>query len=288
MTTDGSGFFGAGRLHSLSADGRVITLGFALAGSDYFAGDITDPTGGTAMVCGGPGVGQSARIVGTSSTTADGTNRTQLHLASSLDEHVVPNSTKLCLVASVGSKIISGNAFSWGMVVQWVGTTIRGVIADNRFTDMNVQQGRGAIMGTGCCYNGPQPVWQAEYTGNQLTRSNGITLYDAVLPDVYPLCNSSTYPGPFTRWQIIRRNTIAGVALSACYHESGYGSCNNSVYLPSSPPCGTINIVWAGVGLGTPADVSTDVVVEKNVFACPSGSVQPPIDVNCSHCKVLA
>ena len=164
------------------------------------------------MVCGGPGLGQYAQIIGIStigisSTTDPGsrTNWTQLHLMQPLDEHVIPNRSKLCLTATVGSKIISGNSFEWGMVVQWVGTTIRGVIADNHLTDMNVNQGRGSIMGTGVCYNGPQPLWYAEYTGNTLTRSNGITLYDAVLPAVYPLCNCLLYTSPSPRDGLLSR-----------------------------------------------------------------------------------
>jgi len=256
LTTDGPGGFGAGSVEAVSADGRVITLGFDLV-SDHVVG-------ATVMVCGGSGTGQHSEITGKSSAlSAAGRNITLIHLASPLDKHVLPaGGSTICVTATVGSKIVSGNTFDWGMVVQWFGTTTRGVIADNKFTDCNVDGGRGAIMGFGLCYNGAQPMWACEYTGNEMIRSNGITLVDSV--DSNKNCNASTYPGPFSRHQIIRRNAISGVALSAAERNA------------SSPPCGTIACSkW-----------STDVVVERNILRCPAGSTQPPIDVDCGHCKV--
>ena len=262
LTTDGSGGFGAGPLAAISADRQVLTLGFGLPTQQPPAQVV----GGTVMVCGGSGLGQHALIVGKSShLSAAGENETRLRLMTPLDEHVVPGESTLCLVATVGSKLITGNTFSWGMVVQWFGTTTRGVIADNDFSDCNVAGGRGAIGGFGLCYHGTQPLWNAEYTGNLLARSNGITLADAGVLDRI-ICNASTYPGPFTRWQTIRRNAISGVALSAAELNE------------TSPPCGTI----------TAANASTDVVVEHNTFSCPAGSTQPPIEAACSHCKVVA
>eukprot|EP00036_Acanthoecidae_sp_10tr_P024266 CAMPEP_0206321074 /NCGR_PEP_ID=MMETSP0106_2-20121207/18678_1 /ASSEMBLY_ACC=CAM_ASM_000206 /TAXON_ID=81532 /ORGANISM="Acanthoeca-like sp., Strain 10tr" /LENGTH=50 /DNA_ID=CAMNT_0053753115 /DNA_START=23 /DNA_END=171 /DNA_ORIENTATION=- len=38
-----------------------------------------------------------------------------------------------------GRKVIAGNRFSWGMVVQFFGNTLVGVVADNVFEDMNVR-----------------------------------------------------------------------------------------------------------------------------------------------------
>ena len=97
-----------------------------------------------------------------------------------------------------------------------------------------------------------------------LLDSDGVTLTDSTAAN--SICNASTYPGPFTRWQTIRRNAISGVALSAAELNK------------TSPPCGTI----------TTANASTDVVVEHNTFSCPAGSTQPPIEAACSHCKVVA
>ena len=203
-----------------------------------------------------------------------GRNITTLHLVAPFDRHVVlgPSGSTVCLVATVGSKILSGNAFSWGMAVRWFGTTVRGVIADNNLTDCNVGKGegesQGAIQGWGLCYSGAQPNWGCEYTGNTMVRSNGIALIDNALkgtPYENKYCNDSSYPGPYLRWQVVRRNSIAGVALSANQTNA------------SSPPCGTIT---------TNSHQSTDVVVEGNVFDCPPGTRQPPIHVECSHCKV--
>ena len=259
LTGDGSGGFGAGYVDTLSADGMSVTL----AASFTLRSQARGPVGGTAMVCGGLGVGQSSIIVKVES--AANLNQTVLFLATPFDGNVVGGGrSTLCLTATVGSKIVSGNSFNNGMVVQWFGTTTRGVISDNDFTDMNVcssgygcKSGDGALEGFGLCYNGPQPLWMAEYSGNTMVRSNGITLKDGLAST--PVCNSSTYGGPFTRWQVIRRNSIGGVA-------------------DSQTVCGTISLSGGGV--------STDVVVEHNTFDCPAGKTQPPIAVNCSHCHV--
>lgn len=189
----------------------------------------------------------------------------ELTLAIPFNQHVVPGGgSTLCLTATVGSKIVSGSSFNRGMVVQWFGTTMRGVISNNDFTDMNVcaagydcKSGDGALESFGLCYNGSEPLWMAEYSGNALVRSNGIALKDSVTSSKF--CDTSTYPGPFTRWQTVRRNSIAGVALS-------------------QTECGTITL--------SGGRVSTDVVVEHNAIYCPMGVTQQPIDVNCSHCKV--
>ena len=54
---------------------------------------------------------------------------------------------------------------------------------------------------------------------------------------------------PYMRWQIVRRNSIAGVALSANQTRA------------RTPPCGTITMGGSRA--------STDVVVEGNQFECP-------------------
>lgn len=256
FTGDGSGGFGAGPILDIASEGTAVTLGFALRSS------AQGPIGGSVMVCGGGGLGQHSVIVGVSSRPSD--NATVLMLATALDGHVAAGLSTLCLTATVGSKIVSGNSFNWGMVVQWFGTTFRGVISDNNFTDMNVcssgygcKNGDGALESFGLCYNGPEPMWMSEYEGNHLVRSNGISLKDDVVDTA--LCNASSYGGPFTRWQVIRRNSIAGVA-------------------ESQTECGTIRL--------SGGNVSTDVVVEGNTFDCPAGKTQPAISVNCSHCRV--
>ena len=175
ITTDGPGGFGAGLVRAISADGRTLTVGFKLNA----AGD--NAVGGSVMICGGGGLGQRAEVV--SATTQPG-GGTVLQLASALDGHVAPEKSTVCVVATVGSKLIHGNFFTWGMVVQWFGVNTRGVIADNNFTDCNVQggaPGNGAIEAFGLCYGGAQPMFNAEYTGNHMVRSNGISLTDSIV-----------------------------------------------------------------------------------------------------------
>ena len=200
FTTDGPGGWGAGPLQSISPDRRTLTLEFDLR-------NTASVVGATVMVCGGEGLGQHVQILSKSfGVDVVGRKTTLLHLAAPLDSHVVPGpgGSRVCVTATVGSKIVSGNTFTWGMVVQWFGTTARGVIADNHFQDCNVDYGRGALMGFGLCYQGPQPMWACEYSGNTMVRSNGIALTDSVQNNAD--CNASTYPGPFTRWQVIRPN----------------------------------------------------------------------------------
>ena len=112
MTTDGPGGFGAGPLDAISADGRTITLGFDLSFPN------ANIVGASAMVCGGSGLGQHAVVAGKSFAAG---NATVLHLLSPLDRHVAPGTggSVVCLTASVGSKIVSGNSFIWGMAVRW-------------------------------------------------------------------------------------------------------------------------------------------------------------------------
>ena len=59
LTGDGPGGFGAGHVEELLADGMSVTLAASFALRPQTHG----PVGGTAMVCGGLGVGQSSTIV---------------------------------------------------------------------------------------------------------------------------------------------------------------------------------------------------------------------------------
>jgi len=272
FTTDGSGGWGAGPVMAISRTSEVdavvgdslatVTLGFSLAAQD--------PIGATALIVAGGGLGQNRRIVDVS---MDARNRTVLHLDAPLDEtvDVGTSPSTLAVVATVGRKILSGNTFEWGMVVQFFGTTLGGVIADNVFTDMNTcasgyackAGGDGALEGFGLCYGQGQPLLFAEYTGNQLVRSNGISLKD--VSSSTSSCGAS-YPGPYVRWQTLRRNSIAGIAASQT--ECGFIALSQSA---------------------EPALASTDIVIEHNVFDCPPGKVLPGtngVQVNCSHCKV--
>ena len=91
--------------------------------------------------------------------------------------------------------------------------------------------------------------------GNTMQNSSGITLHDK-----YNANCQSSYPGPYLRWQVIRNNTLGGVASS-------------------SNDCAVINASSTN---------TTDVVVEGNTFACPIGRPLPGGGVNVAgqHCLV--
>jgi hypothetical protein len=138
-------------------DARHIDIGLTLT---------TPPRVGTTLiVLDGPGVGQSRLI------KSLGSDNNTVILESPLDGWVVPNkpnnshhATKgprpsiVAVVSSFGSKIIAGNSFNWTEVVQWYGNTLRGVMADNSFSDCNVLPGgninHGAMGAVGECYHG--------------------------------------------------------------------------------------------------------------------------------------
>ena len=75
-------------------------------------------------------------------------------------------------------------------MVQFFGTTITGVMADNTFTNQNqddvvAHHVDGGMAAFGLCYGVvpiPQPLWFVEYTGNTLINSNGISVHDSPLP----------------------------------------------------------------------------------------------------------
>lgn len=154
------------------------------------------------------------------------------------------------------------------MVVQWFGTTLGGVIADNEFVDMHSATG-GALAGRGLCYSSaPQPLYFAEYSGNQMIRSGGIDLVDDEDCSDPVTCCSTSFSGPYVRAQVVRRNSIAGISEIT-------GLCGG-IALHSSK--------------GETAGSSTDIVVERNIIRCPNSSLLPGagggIVVNCTHCVV--
>ncbi len=124
--------------------------------------------GATAVIVSGPGTGQWRPVVGRPNATA-------VQLAAPFDAHVAPGASLLALVATVGGKIVSGNAWTWGSVVQEFGTTITGVFADNAFENENncgADSGGidGSLTGFGLCYGvEPEPMFFVEYTGNNMT-----------------------------------------------------------------------------------------------------------------------
>jgi hypothetical protein len=60
-------------------------------------------------------------------------------------------------------------------------------------TGYGCKSGDAALEAFGLCYNGPQPMWMAEYSGNAMVRSNGIALKDSVVSNT--ICNGSNMEG---------------------------------------------------------------------------------------------
>lgn len=230
VTTDGPGGYGAGKVTGVNGD--VVYMEGLLGHSS--------PVGATAIVVAGPGVGQYRAVV-------NYTSNISVTLNAPFDAHVEIGESVVAVVATVGSHIISGNSFTWGSVVQAFGVWITGLFVDNTFMNQNnafADSGAidGSLTGFGLCYgDGPQSLFYAEYTGNNMTNSNGISLHDNS-PDQQ--CNNS-FVGPYIRWVVVRNNTIGGVAASN----------------PGS--CGTVN---------STNSLTTDIVSERNVFDCPPGN----------------
>jgi hypothetical protein len=204
--------------------------------------------GATAVVVAGPGAGQWRGVLARPNSTA-------VLLAAPFDAHVVPGASLIALTATVGGKLITGNSWRWGSVVQEFGTTLTGVIADNSFDHQNnagADSGAidGSLTGFGLCYGSePQPMFFMQYDNNLMADSNGISLHDQ---SPAAGCNS-TWPGPYIRWAAIRGNRIGGVA-------------------PCSPGvCGSVNASNAG---------TSDLLVEGNAFDCPAGNLLPGGGVN--------
>lgn len=250
LTTDGPGGWGAGLLGSISADGTTVVVPVGL--TSYLAA-----SGASAVVIAGPGAGQWRTVVARPNATA-------VLLSAPFDGHVAVGASRIAVVASVGGKIISGNSWRWGSVVQEFGTTLTGVFADNQFDNQNnafADSGAvdGSLTGFGLCYgNEPQQMFFVEYTGNVMSDSNGISLHDA---SPNSECNS-TYPGPYIRWAVIRGNSISGIAAS------------------SPGVCGTVNATNEG---------TSDLLVELNTFGCPPGNLLPGngLNIAAQHSVVL-
>lgn len=250
-TTDGPGGWGAGVVGHIE-NGTTIVVPRGLSTNLAAAG-------ATAVVVSGPGAGQYRAV-------RSRPNATAVTVAAPFDAHVVPGASVVAVVATVGAKIVAGNNWTWGSVVQAFGTTLTGVFADNRLAfsnnagaDSGPSSVDGSITAFGLCYGGePQPVFFLEVTGNALTSSNGVSLHDRA-PEA--ACNASWAGGPYVRWAAVRGNAIGGVA-------------------PSSPGvCGAINASNPG---------STDLLVEANTFDCPPGALLPGggVNVAASHSVV--
>jgi hypothetical protein len=184
-----------------------------------------------------------------------------------------PNGSLVTIVASFGAKAIVGNVFNWTEVVQWYSNTLGGVIADNTLTDCNVRAGgnvgNASVGAYGACYNGHGPVWFTEFTGNDMIRSDGISLLDNQINPAHPpsyIKACPSYFGHYIRWSVIRRNHISGVSVEAA-GERRCGAVSNT------------------------NKHSTDLMSEHNHIDCPAGAhVGNAFDsakwanISCTHC----
>jgi hypothetical protein len=188
-----------------------------------------------------------------------------------------PKESVVAVISSFGSKAIVGNVFNWTEVVQWYGNTIRGVAADNSFTDANVKTGgninRGSLGGVGECYHGSDPNWFTEFRGNVMVRSDGISLRDSYNTGER---ECAKFGGPWVRWAVIRGNDISGISKASF----------NATMPGNKPNCGAIT-VFGTASKVDPADSTSDIVAEGNRFSCPPGGNQTSVGdslMQCSHC----
>jgi hypothetical protein len=140
-TTDGPGGWGGGLLQAM--DGATIIIASGLSADLQAAG-------ATALVLSGPGTGQYRQVLARPNATA-------VVLSAPLDDHVVLGQSLVAIVATVGGKVVGGNKFTWGSVVQEFGTTMGGIFADNSFDHQNnafADSGAvdGSLTGFGLCY----------------------------------------------------------------------------------------------------------------------------------------
>ena len=232
--------------------------------------------GTTFAVLDGPGRGQSRMVVGVGS--ANGT----ITLDRPLDGWVATAAAKrpstVAVISSFGSKVFAGNSFLWTEVVQWYGNTLRGVMADNSFTNCNVKPGGnddgGAMGGVGECYHGSDPMWYTEYRGNEMQASDGVGIRDAYNTAEY---QCAAYGGPWVAWAVIRANTFGGISLAA-KNVSGMAGGGQK------PRCADVHIHGAG---SNATGTTSDVVGEQNAFGCPAegnASTAGYAFRECSHC----
>jgi hypothetical protein len=242
LTTDGfypAGGWGAGVVTALA--GSSVEVGQGLTGQLAAAG-------ATALVIGGPGVGQWRTVVGRPSNTT-------ILLAAPFDGHVAVGSSVVAIVGSVGGKLVVDNAFTWGSVVQMFGTTIGNVFAYNRLQDQN-NPGQGSVVGFGLCYGGAHnPAFFTDYAYNSMSNSNGIDVTDNAAAQG----QCASWPGPYVRWATIRGNTIGGLAAA------------------NPTECGAVNV-------RNPA--TSDVLVEGNTLQCPPGGSGGGVNVKAAHAVV--
>lgn len=232
VTTDGSGgFFIGAVLDTLGNNGVRLP------------GQINlKAVGGYLVVLNGTGVGQVRQVVNV--TVVSGQNYSDITVTPAWSTGLDLTTSRVGLTARTGHRVIAGNNFSWAEVVQFYGVNYRGVIADNSLFHDNVgslDYGSASVVGFGECYHGPSPLFFTELNGNHLVSSNSLELSDGGR-STEPECAS--YPGPWVKWAVARRNFVGGLA------EAGRGSS-----------CGNVTV----------SSQVSYAVAEHNTFDCPAG-----------------
>ena len=277
ITTDSPGEFAHGIF--ISQEGHTLSTNWTWV-RPY--GQIV--VGAAIIVLSGPGVGQWRTVAAFRNGSGEGL----ITLDAPFDSFVDASSI-LAVVPRIGAKVVAGNNFSWTGVIQFYGTTLGGVFADNTLLNVNVHSQYDSVNGaslraTGECYYGAQPNFFTEMSGNTLVDSDGVGFFNEAQKTYMgnvAMCNIDYGQSvPWVRWGVARHNSISGISDAARYRNATH------------PACGGVKVVSDRTG---PDDAlwPTDVVTEHNALSCPSPGVlpgvngtRPYVSGGCSHCSI--
>jgi hypothetical protein len=208
---------------SVSSDGATVTLASAVTSrqSEWWPppGRPMDTNWSAAamVVLGGTGAGQIAELA----SSEDRTLRLTAELQTTLD-----TSSELTVVPFSGRSIIAGNVYTNGTSVDYYGTALELVFADNTLTNMRsrpcphcgdghqLQDPIGGICAHSLIYgsgkNAHMPNARVEILGNTLTDTNGITVMAAncgANSSVVQVSPRVPY-APLTLGFVVRRNLL--------------------------------------------------------------------------------
>lgn len=276
LTTDSPGEFAHGRF--VSQVGGVVLMNWT-----YVRPWVRIGIGASVIVLSGPGVGQHRTVAMFDNATGAGL----ITVDRPFDGFLEPAQSVLAVVPTIGAKNWVGNSFSWTGVVQFYGTTLGGVIADNDVHNVNVHTiydsvNGAAVRASGLCYYGAQPTFFTEILGNNLYASDGIGFFNeaqSAYGGMVAMCDIDyAATVPWVRWGVARHNAISGISDAARYRNA------------SAPLCGGVRVVSDRV-VPDPVLWPTDIVTEHNALVCPAPGVQPGkngtvILGGCNHCTI--
>lgn len=281
ITTDSPGEFAHGRF--LQQVGHTVTMNWTSVRP--YVMNNRGLIGCAMVVLSGPGVGQHRTVAAFDNSTGEGIITLSLPFDNALNA-----SSVVAIVPSIGMKNVVGNRFSWSGVLQFYGTTLGGVIADNTLSNVDVHSPYDSVNGaslraSGLCYYGAQPVFFVEILGNTLTDSDGVGFFNEAEKEYQPMnamCNID-YGGAggtvsWVRWGVARHNTISGISDAARYRNA------------TMPQCGGVK-VNSDRAQTDPNVWPTDMVAEHNTLVCPPPGVLPGTNGTlvlggCKHCSI--